>query len=145
MISVVIFIGHDNDWCITCIIVYCCPSVKLNVSWSACMNDSRKIIWPVYSYLVECFGWLIWVVIFYALKFYPCPSVCLSICLSVCFFISFHLLTLVCLNQMLWNSYTMLVTTKHRSSLKFGGVSITILEVCPLTHENIAEVFVFIL
>ena len=51
-------------------------------------------------------------------------------------------ITLGCLNQMLWNLYILLITTKHRSSMNFGGVSFTVLELYPFTKFKIAEFFV---
>ena len=48
----------------------------------------------------------------------------------------FPFLTLVCLIQMLWNLYTMLITTKHISRVNFGGVTFTVLELCPFTKEK---------
>lgn len=36
----------------------------------------------------------------------------------------------------------MLITTKHRSSLSFGGVTLTVLELCLFTIGKIAEIFV---
>ena len=39
----------------------------------------------------------------------------------------------------------MLIATKPRSSLNFGGVTFTILELCPFTYGKIVEFFVLIL
>ena len=33
----------------------------------------------------------------------------------------------------------MLITTKHKSSMNFGGVTLTVLELCPFTNGQIAE------
>ena len=44
------------------------------------------------------------------------------------------LLTLVCLNQMLRNLYKMLITTKYKSIMSFGGVALIVLELCTFTH-----------
>ena len=33
----------------------------------------------------------------------------------------------------------MLTTTKHRSSLNFGGVTLTVLELCPFINGKIAK------
>ena len=53
--------------------------------------------------------------------------------------------SLVCLNQMLRNLYILLITTKHRSSMNFGGVTLTVLELCPFTNGKIADFFVSVL
>ena len=39
----------------------------------------------------------------------------------------------------------MLITLKHRPSMKFDGITFTILELCPLSNGNIAEFFISVL
>ena len=37
----------------------------------------------------------------------------------------------------------MLITTKHRSCLKFGGVTLTFLDLCPFTNRKLLDFFRF--
>ena len=52
-----------------------------------------------------------------------CPKY--HVYLEIVFFGS---LTLICLNQMLSNLYTMLITKKYRSNMNFAGVTFAVLE-----------------
>ena len=68
------------------------------------------------------------------IEFYPCSAVSMYVlpllvrtCTSVHPKIRFCSLTLVCLNQIVWNLYAMLITTIHQSSLNFSCVTFTIL------------------
>ena len=46
-------------------------------------------------------------------------------------------------NQMLWNLSTMLITTKHRPSLNFGGITSPLLKLCPFNKLKKCWIFRF--
>ena len=57
-----------------------------------------------------------------------------------CWIFRFRSLIVICFDQMLRNLSTIFITTKHRSSLNFGGVTFTVLKLCPFSNLKIAEI-----
>ena len=82
------------------------------------------------------------------IEFYPCSAVSMYVlpllvrsCISVHPKIRFCSLTLVYLNQIVWNLYAMLKTTIHKSSLNFSCVTCTILAFnATLQNEKLLEI-----